>query len=132
MWLTLKCDTSCVICHLGSLRKEMAAVEPTLAQIESFVKRSKVPFVTLSGGEPTCRQDFDEIIRIFKKHRKAVTMHTNGFKITDMAYLARLKDSGLDRVNLQFDGFNREAYKVFRGARCFGYETVCFGKLENA
>jgi pyruvate-formate lyase-activating enzyme len=115
IWPTLKCNMNCIICHLGNTKQESEILEPSCTEIEDFVKKCKAPFYTLSGGEPTCREDLDKIIQVFKKYHKVVRINTNGIKLTDKRYLNDLKKAGLDRVNLQFDGFNRKAYMLLRG-----------------
>lgn len=116
VWPTLQCDTECTICHLGSAKRDMGPLNPSKEDIEGFVRTHNASSYVLSGGEPTCRQDIFEIIRVFKKYRKTVTMHTNGLKLKDKDYVFRLKKTGLDRLNLQFDGFSRDSYKIFRGS----------------
>lgn len=116
LWLTLKCNMDCPICAVRETRSGIKALELSCSEIENFIKKCEIPFFILSGGEPTCREDLDKIIKILKKYHKTVTINTNGLKLTDIDYLNKLKNSGLDRVNLQFDGFSRDAYKTFRGA----------------
>jgi len=115
IWLTMKCNMNCPICHLGLNRSENKLIEPSKADFLEFLKINKAPFFVFSGGEPTCREDLIEVIRIFKKDGRGVTIHTNGKKLVDVNYLRELKKSGLDRINLQFDGFSKSTYNVFRG-----------------
>ncbi len=115
MWVTMKCNMDCPICHLGKSRRDLNIPEPSLEAIDHFINKTRASSYILSGGEPTCREDLPEIIRTFKKNKKTVTMHTNGLRLADSNYLSVLKESGLDRVNLQFDGFAREGYIAFRG-----------------
>jgi uncharacterized radical SAM superfamily Fe-S cluster-containing enzyme len=130
MWVTLKCDTDCAICHLGEETKG-PSLEPSLVEIDNFVRKSRIPFFILSGGEPTCREDLIDIIRLIKKYHKMVTIHTNGLKIRDKKYLEALKRSGLDRINLQFDGFNRQSYKLFRGNDLFDIKVKVLENLKT-
>jgi len=115
IWVTMRCNMDCPICHLGDNRCENKLIEPSKADFLEFLKKNKAPFFVFSGGEPTCRDDLIEVIRIFKKEGRGVTIHTNGKKLVDINYLIELRKSGLDRINLQFDGFSRKTYQVFRG-----------------
>ncbi len=115
LWLSMKCNMDCPICHLGNSRDEHKFKEPTQSDFLAFLKKNKAPFFVFSGGEPTCRDDLMEIIRIFKKQERGVTIHSNGKKLVDLDYLVKLKKSGADRINLQFDGFSKETYYIFRG-----------------
>jgi len=114
LWPTYRCNIDCAICCFGGQNHEMQYSEPTCADIEKFISGHSQKFYIISGGEPTCRNDLTEIIKTLKKHGKAVTINTNGLKLTDIQYLKELADAGLDRVNLQFDGFNRQSYKELR------------------
>ncbi|MCK4994202.1 MAG: radical SAM protein [Candidatus Omnitrophica bacterium] len=116
LWPTLRCNMNCSMCCFGEDRKKLETKEPTCEEIEEFIKDKKHSFYILSGGEPTCRKDIHKIIRVLKKHDKTVTINTNGLKLADLKYLQELKNSGLDRVNLQFDGFHREIYRVLRNS----------------
>jgi len=115
IWLTMRCNMDCPICHLGYSRGDNKLVEPSKPDFLEFLKKNRAPFFVFSGGEPTCRDDLIEVIRIFKRERRGVTIHTNGKKLVDMNYLIALKKSGLDRINLQFDGFSKRTYNIFRG-----------------
>lgn len=115
IWPTLRCNMNCPICSLGEFTQVEEELEPNNVDIEQFIKIHRHPSYAIAGAEPTCREDLSKIIQIFKRHRKAVTINTNGLKLIDILYLNELKKSGLDRINLQFDGFNRKTYKIFRG-----------------
>lgn len=130
MWPTLKCNVSCRICALEDHMAPLDKREPSLHEMERFVKNDRVDFYILSGGEPTCREDLFDIIRMLKKHRKIVTMNTNGLKLADSSYVIALKSSGLDRVNLQFDGFDRKAHVALRGRDLLDLKISILGNLK--
>jgi uncharacterized radical SAM superfamily Fe-S cluster-containing enzyme len=115
IWPTLRCNINCSICCFEKTKKDEKQSEPTLQVIEDFIKKCSTPFFTLSGGEPTCRSDLNKIIGILKKYNKTVAMNTNGLKLANLDYVTSLQAAGIDRINVQFDGFNRNTYLVFRG-----------------
>lgn len=127
-WPTLRCNMECQICCFKGSKRFLEKLEPSCEEIENFIKNSSVNFYTISGGEATCRGDLEQIIEILTRHRKTVTMNTNGLKLADIKYLTRLRDAGLERVNLQFDGFGREAYQILRGTDVLGIKLKT---LEN-
>lgn len=116
IWPTFRCNMDCRICCFGETKLGLGMLEPSCEEIEDLIKKYRITFYTLSGGEPSCRLDLDKIIKIFKKYNKTVTMNTNGLKLTDLHYLNELRKSGLDRINLQFDGFRKKTYEILRGA----------------
>lgn len=131
LWPTLKCNMNCTICCFGNALGEMEELNATCSEVEDFIKKSKVSFYILSGGEPTCHDELDKIIRIIKKYRKTVTINTNGYKLANKEYLNLLKNSGLDRVNLQFDGFQRDVYFKLRGGDFLDIKLKTISNLES-
>ncbi len=116
IWPTYRCNMSCPICSMGDLKQDKVDGAPSCADIVKAAQESRAAFFTLSGGEPTCRPDLSEIIRALVQQRKTVTINTNGLKCVNRDYIKGLVCAGLARVNLQFDGFRREAYLALRGA----------------
>lgn len=131
MWPTIRCNMVCPICCFGKNRGKMETTEPSIIEIENFVKKHKHRFYILSGGEPTCREDINIIIECLKKYRKTVTINTNGLKLIDIAYIRNLQQSGLDRVNLQFDGFNKETYRILRGDDLLDKKLIVLENLKK-
>ncbi|MFH2136977.1 MAG: radical SAM protein [Candidatus Omnitrophota bacterium] len=114
--VTFKCNISCPICYLGDFKKKLNDFDPTLEEINDFAKGCSYPALVISGGEATCREDLPEIIAILKRYGKTVSLNTNGIKLADFNYALKLKTAGIDRINIQFTGFDREAEKALRGA----------------
>ena len=61
--LGYKCNQSCLHCHVnaGPKRKEMMTLE-TIDQILSFIKKSDVKNIDLTGGAPELNDHFDRIL----------------------------------------------------------------------
>ena len=71
--------------------------------------------IRLTGGEPTIRKDFLEIIKIIKKNSgiKKTVITTNGYKLDKIA--EDIKDSGLDGINISLDSLNSDIFKQITG-----------------
>lgn len=126
--VTFKCSMDCPVCYLGGFKKELIDFEPSLFELEEFIKKASDRTFILSGGEPTYREDLFEIIRLLKKYKKIVGINTNGLKLADMDYVNELKKSGIDEVDIQFCGFNPKAEEYLRGK---DYIPVKLKALEN-
>lgn len=126
--VTFKCNMDCKICYLGDFKTKLVDFEPTLLEIEDAVKKSEYRVYTIGGAEATCREDLFEIIRILKKHKKIVGLNTNGVKLADPDYARRLKESGIDEVNVQFSGLDPEAELLLRGG---DYISLKLKSLDN-
>ena len=61
--LGYKCNQSCLHCHVnaGPKRKEMMTLE-TIDQILSFIKKSDVKNIDLTGGAPELNDHFDYLV----------------------------------------------------------------------
>ncbi len=111
--ITDLCDAGCQVCvdyhKIGG--KEPGIRE--LSRMELFSHRH----IALTGGEPTLREDLEEIIRYLKKKRNFVSICTNGLRLAEEERVRRLKESGLDQVLLSFDGFQEKSYEMLWGGR---------------
>ena len=71
--------------------------------------------IRLTGGEPTIRKDFFEIVKIIKKNSgiKKTVITTNGYKLDKIAN--DIKNSGLDGVNISIDSLDPKTFKKITG-----------------
>ena len=71
--------------------------------------------IRLTGGEPTVRKDFFDIVKIIKSNSgiKKTVITTNGYHLDEIA--DQIVDSGLDGINISIDSLNRETFKNVTG-----------------
>ena len=71
--------------------------------------------IRITGGEPTVRKDFFDIIKVLKFDSgiKNVVITTNGYHLDKKAKL--LVDSGLTGINISIDSLNQETFKNITG-----------------
>ncbi|MBU1996689.1 MAG: radical SAM protein [Candidatus Omnitrophica bacterium] len=132
IWTTLNCNMKCSICFFGNPPADFKIHEPTIEAIENFAINDKHPFYCLTGAESTSRDDLADIIRILKKHKKGVTLNTNGIKLANENYFLQLKNAGLDRVILQFDGFDPKISNTLRGNDITEQKKKILLNLQNS
>ena len=86
--------------HLDEIRR--------LARALSELGVSKI---RLTGGEPTVRKDFFDIVKTIKKNSgiKKIVITTNGYHLDKIAH--KIKESDLDGINISIDSLNRETFK---------------------
>ena len=108
-------------CRFCFARGGEGAREPALAELKDavrdIVRQCGDPLLQLSGGEPTLRDDLDELVRFAKEAGCSyVQLNTNGIRLAqEPDYARRLAEAGLDIVFLQFDGTRDEVYRALRG-----------------
>ena len=71
--------------------------------------------IRLTGGEPTVRKDFFDIVKILKNETgiKKVVITTNGYHLDQKA--KSLVQSGLNGINISIDSLDRETFKNITG-----------------
>jgi MoaA/NifB/PqqE/SkfB family radical SAM enzyme len=74
--------------------------------------------ITFTGGEPTLRKDFSELISSVEKDKACSLMFTSGY-FADKTSLKDLKESGLDGVFVSLDSPLAKKHNSFRGVKVF-------------
>jgi len=71
--------------------------------------------IRLTGGEPTVRKDFFEILKVLKDNSgiKKTVITTNGYRLDEIAN--QIAESGLNGINISIDSLNRETFKKVTG-----------------
>ncbi|MCD6155383.1 MAG: radical SAM protein [Candidatus Verstraetearchaeota archaeon] len=114
---TYKCNLRCKHCYEDAGRKKPElSTDETKQVLDILSKLSNVglPALAFSGGEPLAREDFFEVVAYAKKRIPYVSLATNGTLITkDNA--ERLKDAGIDYVEISLDGASAATHDWFRG-----------------
>ena len=120
MSITDVCNYKCAYClpqgykkTLGDSRSFMSAEE--ISRLSKALSELGVCKIRLTGGEPTVRNDFFDILKDMKQNSKIekITMTTNGYRLDKIA--KQLHESGLDGVNISIDSLDRDTFKNLTG-----------------
>jgi len=97
----------------GDMRSFMSAEE--ISRLTKALAELGVCKIRLTGGEPTVRKDFFDILKDMKQNSNIpkITMTTNGYRLDKIA--KQLHDAGLDGINISIDSLNREIFKKLTG-----------------
>lgn len=116
--VTNQCNLRCSYCHNegeDNEAKEQISVEK-IAKIASISSSYGIKKVKITGGEPLLRDDITEITSVFDSNGfDDISLSTNGTLLDKYAF--KLRDSGLDRVNISLDTLDEEKYKYITGER---------------
>ena len=124
--ITERCNLSCPTCFAGSSpqHSKMMSMETFQERLDGLIEGGKhgADMIQLSGGEPTVHPQLIEFVELlFSRGFRKVTINSNGIKLAQDAYMARLfacaqayPDCKLF-IYLQFDGFDDRTYEQLRG-----------------
>jgi radical SAM protein with 4Fe4S-binding SPASM domain len=88
------------------------------------------PIFVLSGGEPLFRPDIFDIARHAADAGLIVALATNGTLI-DAETAGKIKEAGIRRVSISFDGADAETHDIFRGQGAFDLAIAGMGHLRE-
>lgn len=116
--LTLACNLRCAHCgsHAGRPRSEELSTAQCVDVVEQLADLD-CRLITLSGGEPTLRADWEAIAAAAVRRGVTVNMVSNGTTITP-ELARRMAGSGLVNVGVSLDGPER-THDAIRGPGTF-------------
>ncbi|MDB9831607.1 GTP 3',8-cyclase MoaA [Candidatus Pelagibacter sp.] len=118
--ITDVCNYKCTYClpqgykkTTGDTRSFMSTEE--ISRLAKALSELGVCKIRLTGGEPTVRKDFFNILKDMKQNSNIpkVTITTNGYELDKIA--EQLHEAGLDGINISIDSLNRETFKKLTG-----------------
>ena len=118
--ITDVCNYRCTYClpqgykkTPGDTRSFMSGEE--ISRLTKALSELGVCKIRLTGGEPTVRKDFFDILKNMKQNSNIpkITMTTNGYQLDKIA--EQLHESGLDGINISIDSLDRETFKKLTG-----------------
>jgi len=118
---TAGCNLACIHCRRITVADQL--VPQDLKTDEAFNLIDEIaafarPIFVLSGGEPLFRPDIFDIARYAADAGLIVALATNGTLI-DAEVARKIKESGVARVSISFDGADGPTHDIFRGAGAF-------------
>jgi radical SAM protein with 4Fe4S-binding SPASM domain len=88
------------------------------------------PIFVLSGGEPLFRPDIFDIARYAADAGLIVALATNGTLI-DAKIAQKIKEAGIRRVSISFDGADAPTHDIFRGEGAFDLAIAGMNHLRE-
>lgn len=116
---TAGCNLRCIHCRRIEVADQLTPQDLTTPEAFTLVDQLAAvgrPVFVLSGGEPLMRPDILDIARYATDASLPVALATNGTLIDD-DLAARIRDSGVKRVSISFDGADAPTHDAFRALR---------------
>jgi radical SAM protein with 4Fe4S-binding SPASM domain len=131
---TAGCNLACIHCRRITVADQLLPQDLTtdesfdlVDQIAAFAR----PIFVLSGGEPLYRPDIFDIARHASDAGLIVALATNGTLI-DGDVAREIKEAGIRRVSVSFDGADAPTHDTFRGGGAFGQALAGMAHLKRA
>jgi radical SAM protein with 4Fe4S-binding SPASM domain len=127
--LTRKCNLNCKSCfnRFFSFQNELSMTK--ILSLAQKLYNAGVYEIRCTGGEPTMRSDFFDIVDELKKIGFYLSMGTNG--VYSKHILDRVMTSPIDWIIISFDGANESSYSQIRGNNNFSYALKTLKELSS-
>ena len=118
--ITDVCNFKCGYCLPNGYQKDKSD-NRTFLSLEEVQRLAKglsqlgISKIRLTGGEPTVRKDFFDIVKILKQNSgiKKTVITTNGYKLNQLA--EQIIESGLDGINISIDSLDKNKFHQITG-----------------
>lgn len=133
--ITPDCNLGCLYCDQdrkknGSAKMHHAKIPDLVSMVSKLHKALDLTSIQITGGEPTLCDNLPDLITALKKTGNfQINLTTNGILLRQMA--GRLKEAGLDRINLSLDAIEPGLYKKITGGDYF-YKVMASLKEAQA
>jgi radical SAM protein with 4Fe4S-binding SPASM domain len=118
--LTYACNNRCPHCYNDPERFDMRALAvDDWKRILDRLAEVGVPHVIFTGGEATVYKGLEELISHADAAGMMTGLNSNGRRLKDRAYVARLRDAGLDHVQITLESHHAAVHDAMVGARAF-------------
>ncbi len=130
--ITSRCNHHCGHCFASSTNgaaiEELTDVE--FLNIINEITHEELSAISITGGEPLVRSELVfKILERLRNHPATKTLNTNGWFLT-RPIAKRLKEAGLDIVQISLDSGNEKKHDSFRELR--GSHDRALKAIENS
>lgn len=117
--VTNQCNMKCPHCYMksGNAYADELSTEEIKSLCEQFYHAGGTD-VFLTGGEPTVRPDFFELVEYISRLGMKVSIYSNGL-FWDEERVKRLASQNVDCVQISIDGYDEESNSLVRGKNAF-------------
>lgn len=118
------CNLTCPHCYSAAYRRNRD--ETSLVECKNLIDEMAalgVEMIGLTGGEPLLRDDLEDIISYAVSKRIRTGLTTNGVLLDD-SRARRLKEAGIETIQISLDGSTAERNYRFRRATDEEFEKV--------
>jgi MoaA/NifB/PqqE/SkfB family radical SAM enzyme len=113
------CNFSCDHCSIRGFQGKKDRRSISLADVKELARQADemgLARFVITGGEPLVFKDFDALVEAIDPRKFFINCDTNGW-LLDEVRARRLKEIGVDRIQLSIDSLNADEHDSFRKAK---------------
>ena len=108
--LTYRCQNRCGHCYNEAAREVPEMDAASWRKALDACCTAGIPHVVFTGGEPTLRDDLPDLVTYAGELGLVTGLNTNGRRLKDAAYTGRLKEAGLDHVQVTLESADQKTH----------------------
>jgi radical SAM protein with 4Fe4S-binding SPASM domain len=128
--VTYRCNNDCAHCYNARERNFPELSTEQWFKILDQLWALGVPHIVFTGGEATLRNDLPELIKHAESNGQITGLNTNARRLSDMSYVQKLVDAGLDHVQITVESCNEGIHDEMMQAKGAFKQTIA--GLKNA
>jgi radical SAM protein with 4Fe4S-binding SPASM domain len=128
--ITYRCNNRCLHCYAGGPRETKELTTEEWHTVMDKLFKLGIPHVVFTGGEPTLRDDLQELVAYAQQIGLVSGLVTNGRRLKDETYFNSLVKVGLDHVQVTVESHDPKIHDKITGIEGSWEESV--QGLKNA
>jgi radical SAM protein with 4Fe4S-binding SPASM domain len=128
--VTYRCNNDCAHCYNARERNFPELSTEQWFKVLDQLWDLGVPHIVFTGGEATLRNDLPELIQHAESNGQITGLNTNARRLSDMRFVQRLVDAGLDHVQITVESCNEQIHDEMMCAKGAFKQTIA--GLKNA
>lgn len=110
--LNRHCNGNCPFCHHEGYKQNIDMPIQMVGECAAIANELSVPDLSLTGGEPTLRQDLREIVEVIQgAYGGRIGLTTNGYKLSELCNKIKRP---LHTINLSITSFKENIYERYQ------------------
>lgn len=117
--LTYRCQNRCSHCYNEPTRQVSEMDTASWRKALDRIQAVGIPHVVFTGGEPTLRDDLPDLVAYAEESGLVTGLNTNGRRLADRAYTERLRQAGLDHVQITVESADPSLHNALTRSDAF-------------
>ena len=117
--ITYRCQNRCAHCYNQESRQVEELGTADWRRVLDACEAAGIPHVVFTGGEPTLRKDLAELVAYAGELGLVTGLNTNGRRLKEAEYTRKLRDAGLDHVQITLESADPNIHNAMTRADSF-------------